>query len=148
VMLRSIIMALCFFLIGPRLTTLLHFRLPLWMGFSAFFVSQALLVFMPAHSVPLLVTSVVIEAVAAALVSPMTESLLAVALDSHERARISAVVYTAMLVFTSPFGWIAGQLSAMDRSLPFVLNMGLFVVGAVLVWLVGRWQPTLAPSGK
>ncbi len=75
VMLRSIIMALCFFLIGPRLTNLLHFRLPLWVGFSAFFVSQALLVFMPPHSVPLLVTSVVLEAVASALVSPMTESV-------------------------------------------------------------------------
>jgi hypothetical protein len=74
----------------------------------------------------------------------MTESLLAVALDSHERARISAIVYMAMLVFTSPFGWIAGQLSALDRSLPFVLNMGLFVVGAGLVWLVGRWRPALS----
>lgn len=146
VMLRSIIMAVCFFLIGPRLTTLLHFRLPLWAGFSAFFVSQAMLVFMPPHDVVLLVASVVIEAVAAALVSPMTESLLAVALDSHERARISAIVYMAMLVFTSPFGWIAGQLSAIDRSLPFVLNMGLFVVGAGLVWLVGRWRPALSPT--
>jgi Na+/melibiose symporter-like transporter len=148
VMLRSIIMAMCFFLIGPRLTTLHHFRLPLWAGFAAFFVSQALLVFMPPHDVVLLVISVIIEAVAAALVSPMTESLLAVALDSHERARISAIVYMVMILFTSPFGWIAGQLSALDRSLPFVLNMGLFVVGAGLVWLVGRWRPSLSPAGK
>ncbi len=36
VMLRSLIMALCFFLIGPRLTNLLHFRLPLWVGFAVF----------------------------------------------------------------------------------------------------------------
>jgi Na+/melibiose symporter-like transporter len=146
VTLRAIIMALCFFLLGPRLTNLLHFRLPLWVGFSAFFASQALLVFMPAHAVPLLVTSVVLEAGASALVSPMTESLLAVALESHERARISAMVYVALVLLTSPVGWIAGQLSALDRSLPFALNMGLFVIGAGLVWLIGRWQPTLSAT--
>jgi len=138
-------MALCFFLIGPRLTNLLHFRLPLWVGFAAFFASQALLVFMPPHAMPLLVTSVVLEAVAAALINPMTESLLAVAMESHERARISALVYVALLVLISPFGWIAGQLSAIDRSLPFVLNMGLFVIGAGLVWMIGRWRPSLSP---
>jgi MFS family permease len=144
VTLRAIVMALCFFLIGPRLTNLLHFRLPLWVGFSAFFASQALLVFMPPHSVPLLVISVVLEAGASALVSPMTESLLAVALESHERARTSAMVYVALVVLTSPFGWIAGQLSAIDRSLPFALNMCLFVIGAGLVWLIGHWRPSLS----
>lgn len=148
VTLRSLVMALCFFVVGPRLTNLLHFRRPLWVGFSAFFVSQALLVLMPPHAIPLLVASVVLEAVAAALINPMTESLLAVAMESHERARISAMVYVALIVLTTPFGWIAGQLSAMDRSLPFVLNMGLFVIGAGLVWIIGRWQPSLSARAK
>lgn len=144
VALRSIVMALCFFVIGPRLTSLLHFRRPLWLGFAAFFASQALLVWMPPRAVPLLVTSVTLEAVAAALVNPMTESLLAVAMESHERARISAMVYLALMVLISPFGWIAGQLSAIDRSLPFALNMGLFLTGAGLVGLIGRWRPSMA----
>ena len=148
VMLRSLIMALCFFVIGPRLTTLQRFRLPLWVGFAAFFASQALLVFMPAHTAPLLVLSVLLEGVASALVNPMTESLLAVALDSHERARISAMVYVAMILFTSPFGWIAGQLSAIDRALPFALSMSLAVIGMVLVGLIGRWRPALAPRAE
>ena len=138
VALRSIIMTICFFLIGPRLTNPRRFRLPLWMGFGAFFVSQLLLVVMPPRAIPLLVVSVVLEAVASALVSPMTESLLALSLESAERARVSAMVYVALIILISPFGWIAGQLSAIDRSLPFALNMGLFVVGAALVWLIGR----------
>jgi MFS family permease len=141
VMLRSAIMAASFFLIGPRLTNMSRFRLPLWSGFGAFFASQMLLVFMPAHSVPLLIASVVLEAMGAALANPMIESLLAVAMDSHERARISALVYAALLLFTSPFGWIAGQLSAIDRSLPFALNMGMFVIGALLVWRIGQREP-------
>jgi MFS family permease len=135
---RSIVMTICFFLIGPRLTNLRRFRLPLWIGFSLFLVSQLLLVVMPPRAAIWLVCSVVVEAVAAALVSPMTESLLALSMESDERARISAMVYVAMIMLISPFGWIAGQLSALDRSLPFALNMGLFAIGLILVWVVGK----------
>jgi MFS family permease len=133
---RSIVMTICFFLIGPRLTNLRYFRLPLWVGFFAFFVSQLLLVIMPPHAVLLLIISVVLEAVAASLVSPMTESLLALSMESAERARVSAIVYVALIVLISPFGWIAGQLSAIDRSLPFALNTILFGVGIILVWVI------------
>jgi hypothetical protein len=48
------------------------------------------------------------------------------------------MVYVALIVLISPFGWIAGQLSALDRSLPFALNTGLFAAGLVLVWFIGR----------
>jgi MFS family permease len=98
VALRSIVMTAGFFLIGPRLTNLRRFRLPLWMGFSAFLLSQLLLVVMPPQAVLLLVVSVVLEGVAAALVSPMTESLLALSMESKERARVSAMVYLALIV--------------------------------------------------
>lgn len=138
VALRSIIMTICFFVIGPRLTNLNRFRLPLWIGFSAFFASQLLLVVMPARAVALLVLSVVLEGFASALVSPMTESLLARSMELAERARVSAMVYVALIVLTSPFGWIAGQLSALDRALPFALNMILFALGILLVWFIGQ----------
>lgn len=136
--LRSIVMTLCFFLLGPRLTNMNRFRLPLWTGFVAFFFSQAILVFMPPRAIGLLAFSVLLEATASALVNPMVESLLALSMENKERARISAMVYVALILFTSPFGWIAGQLSGIDRALPFAFNMGLFVVGAGLVWFVGK----------
>jgi MFS family permease len=138
VALRSITMTVCFFLLGPRLTNLRHFRLPLWVGFAAFFVSQGLLIWMPPRAVILVVASVVLEGVASALVSPMTESMLAVSLEHKERARFSAMVYVALILVISPFGWVAGQLSALDRALPFALNMGLFAVGAALVWVISQ----------
>ena len=93
---------------------------------------------MPARAIPLLVLSVTLEAIAAALVSPMTESLLALTLESDERARVSAIVYVMLIILISPFGWIAGQLSAINRSYPFALNMVLFAIGLVLVWIIGR----------
>jgi MFS family permease len=144
VAIRSIVMTICFFLIGPRLTNLRRFRLPLWIGFLAFIMSQLLLVVMPPRAIPLMVASVMLEAVAASLVSPMTESLLALSMESQERARVSAMVYVALIVMVSPFGWIAGQLSALDRSLPFALNMSLFALGIVLVWIIGR--PNFLPT--
>jgi MFS family permease len=135
---RSVIMTICFFVIGPRLTNLRKFRLPLWLGFALFLVSQLLMAVMPPHAAILVVFSVLLEGVASALVSPMTESLLAVSLESDERARVSAMVYVALIVLISPFGWIAGQLSARDHSLPFVLNTILFALGLVLVWFIAR----------
>lgn len=138
VAIRSFVMTVSFFVLGPRLTNLRRFRLPLWTGFAIFLVSQLLLVTMPPQAAALLVLSVVLEGVASALVSPMTESLLALSLESKERARISAMVYVALLVVISPFGWIAGQLSAIDRALPFALNLGLFALGLLVVWVIGR----------
>jgi MFS family permease len=135
---RSIVMTFCFFVLGPRLTNMHHFRLPLWAGFSAFLISQLLLVVMPPHAIALLVVSVTLEAVASALVSPMTESLLALSMESNERARVSAMVYVALIIVISPFGWIAGQLSALNRSFPFALNMVLFAIGIVLVGVIGK----------
>lgn len=151
VAIRSIVMTLSFFVIGPRLTNPRRFRLPLWAGFGLFFVSQLLLVTMPPRAVALLVCSVILEAIALALVNPMSESLLALSLESAERARVSAMVYVALIILISPFGWIAGQLSAIDRSLPFALNMGLFALGMVLVWIIGRpgvFHPAPPPSAQ
>jgi len=138
VAIRSFVMTVSFFVLGPRLTNLRRFRLPLWTGFGIFIVSQLLLVVMPPQAAALLVLSVALEGVGSALVSPMSESLLALSLESKERARVSAMVYVALLVVISPFGWIAGQLSAVDRALPFALNLGLFTLGLLVVWVIGR----------
>jgi uncharacterized membrane protein (DUF485 family) len=68
----------------------------------------------------------------------MTESMLALSLESDERARVSAIVYVSLIVLISPFGWVAGQLSALNRSLPFALNTALFAIGLIVVWIIGR----------
>ena len=134
---RSIVMLASFFLITPHLSTR-SFKRPVFLGFSAVFLSQVLLVMMPEKSYILLAFSTILDALAAAMVGPMVESLLVVTMDPGERARLTAIVYMIILLFTSPFGWIAGQLSARNRSLPFVFNAGLFIVGIGLVFLADR----------
>jgi hypothetical protein len=44
-----------------------------------------------------------------------------------------------VIVFTSPFGWIAGELSSVNRSLPFILSIALFAAAAGLILLAKRW---------
>jgi hypothetical protein len=45
---------------------------------------------------------------------------------------------SVVILLTSPFGWIAGQLSEINRALPFILNMSLFLLGMALVGLAWR----------
>ena len=54
-------------------------------------------------------------------------------ISAQERARVQSILSVGIILFTSPFGWIAGTLSEVDKALPFVLNIVLFVGGAVLV---------------
>jgi DHA1 family tetracycline resistance protein-like MFS transporter len=141
--LGSITTAVGIFGIGPRFRNLSHARPPLWLGFGLYLLSQMLLVAMPPRSLWMLIPAVMLAGIGGALVNPIIEALLAVAMNTHERARISSIVYMLLLVITTPFGWIAGQLSAVDRALPFGLNLGLFALGMLLVWAIGREQRPL-----
>ena len=60
---------------------------------------------------------------------------------SHEiRTPMNAIMAVIALLVTSPFGWIAGQLSELNRILPFILNMALMLLGSVLVVLAWRFS--------
>jgi len=45
-----------------------------------------------------------------------------------------AILHVIMIGLTLPFGWIAGLLSEKWRGLPFVLNLILFVIGAIFTY--------------
>jgi hypothetical protein len=44
-----------------------------------------------------------------------------------------------VVLVSSPFGAIAGKMSEFNRILPFILNIFLFAIGIVLVWLAARY---------
>jgi hypothetical protein len=60
--------------------------------------------------------------------------LLVLNVDPHERARIFGLIYALMIAAASPFGWIAGWLSELNRALPFVLNVILYVICALALY--------------
>jgi MFS family permease len=134
---RAMVMIVFFFVVMPRLSKL-HFKLPMAGGFLLFVVSQWLLIMVPEKNYWLLGLSVFLEACSFATVSPLIDRITVVTIDAKERARILSILSVGIILLTSPFGWIAGNLSTINKDLPFVLNIGLFILGALLAYLAGR----------
>lgn len=131
---KSGLMLILYFFLVPRLNVR-RFRNPMLLGFAGFLVANLILIIMPVGNYVLLLISVLIEAASLAMFGPLMDALTIISIDNAERARINAIFYVIVILLTSPFGWIAGQLSEINRVLPFALNISLFCVGMALVWL-------------
>jgi MFS family permease len=134
---KSAVMLFFFFMVIPSIRKM-HFKLPMSLGFLGFVVSQLLLITAPNGSYLFLVTSVFLEACCFAAVSPLVDQMIALTINPQERARIQSILYVGIILITSPFGWIAGNLSTINKSLPFVLNIVLFCVGSLLAYMAGN----------
>ena len=138
---KSIAMLISFFTIVPKVRTD-RFRRPMFFGFTLFAVSQILLLAVPPKGLFLLAVSIVIEALAVSLISPLLDSMQILMVNPQERSRIISLIYVMVIALSSPFGWIAGLLSSLNRRLPFVLVLVLLAIGFLLTWLAKQ------PSGK
>lgn len=134
---RSIIMLFFFFMLQPWIKKM-KFRNPMVIGFMGLAASQLLLITMPAGNYLLLLLATVIEGFSYPTVSTQIDRMTVVTVDPQERSRIMALLFLVVLILSTPFGWIAGQLSEINRILPFVLTISLFLAGSVLVVLAAR----------
>jgi hypothetical protein len=134
---KSAVILSFFFVVMPRINKS-HYKLPLVLGFLGFLAAQVVLITAPEGGYLALIGSVMLEACSYAAVSPLVDRMAALTIDAKERARILSILYVCIILLTSPFGWIAGTLSGLDKSLPFVLNIVLFSTGAVLAYLAGQ----------
>jgi MFS family permease len=134
---RSIIMLLFYFLVMPRLRDV-DVRKPMLWGLAGLIVSQVILISVSAGDYFMLMVATLLEACATPTATTLLDKLTVTSVDAKERARIMAILYVAMIVFISPFGWIAGVLSQMNRSLPFILNIVLFALGGLLTFIASR----------
>ncbi|NMB47035.1 MAG: MFS transporter [Firmicutes bacterium] len=131
---KAIIMLLFYFLIMPRIAQA-NFKRPMLTGFLLAVLSQLILVFSPVLGYAFLVISIALEACSLALVRPFMDALVVISVDPEERARIVSILDVIMLSLTSPFGWLAGLAAEVDQRLPFLISIGLFLLGVVLVSL-------------
>jgi MFS family permease len=134
---RSGIMLVFFFLIMPRVNRM-HFKMPLVIGFLVYLASQVLLINVPEQGYVLLVASTFLEACGYAICYPLVDRLTVLTVDAKERARIQSILAVGIIAVSVPFGWIAGRLSDIDKDLPFMINIGLFVIGAFLAYIAGQ----------
>jgi Major Facilitator Superfamily. len=129
--LRSLIMLLFFFTIIPKINVL-RFKRPLFLGFITFIISQLILVISPANGYIFLIISIFLEACSLSFINPLLDSMQVIMVDAKERARIIAVLYVVVIALSSPFGYIAGILSSIDRRLPFLMNIILLFIGSII----------------
>jgi len=134
---RSIFMLLFFFIGLPRIRSL-PFKIPMIVSFLGLLFSQFVLIIAPSGSYLVLVLSIALEACSYATVGPLVDKMTVVTVDAKERARIQSLMYVVVILLTSPFGWIAGKLSSINKTLPFVLNIGLYFLGVGLALLAGK----------
>jgi len=134
---KSAIILGFFFLVMPRIAKL-HFKIPMVIAFLGFIVSQLLLITAPDRGYLVLLASAVLEACSFAVVNPLMGEMMARTIDGQERARIQSILYVVIILLTSPFGWVAGTLSSINKDAPFLFNSVLFGFGAVLAYLAGQ----------
>lgn len=134
---RSLAMLIFFFMAMPVIK-LMKFRNPMMVGFALLAVSQTILITLPEKSYALLLLSTLIEACSYATVSTQIDRMVVVTVDAQERARIMALLYLVVLAISTPFGWIAGRLSEINRGLPFMMNICLYLIGAIMVFFAAR----------
>lgn len=131
-MVRAVIMLAFIFGLQHRLNRY-PIKAPMTVGLGLYVAAVACLLLSPSVGPGLMAGYVVLEGFANALVWPRRDSLLVLYVDPHERARITGLLFVLMLAISSPFGWIAGWLSAMNRMYPFLLVIVLFLLCAIVL---------------
>lgn len=129
---RALVMIAFIFTIQTMLNRL-RFHIPVMAGLIIYMISQLVLLTAPPGNIAWLLVYVICEAFAFALVMPQKDSLLVIFIDPKERARIFSLIYVAMIGISAPFGWISGELSQMNRHLPFMLNILLYLICFMLI---------------
>jgi MFS family permease len=129
--LRAVVMLVFMFGIQHRLEHIKS-KAPMWAGLGIYAACQIMLAAAPPGNILPVVLFILFEAIANALVMPRKDAMLMASIDPKERARIVALMTSFMIAFSSPFGYMAGVLSGVNRRLPFVFNCVLYLLAIVV----------------
>ena len=115
-------------------------------GLTLYGAGALVLILAPLGSLAAILLYVFLTAVGAALVNPRKDALLQLNLDAQERARMNALIIASTVALSSPFGYLAGLLSSLDRRLPFVFSFLLFAAAMLVVARIREPQVTEQPE--
>ena len=135
--LRGAIM-LCFFLFFQRILEKFSIYSVMLVGLVVYIAAYVLLIFAPVGMLLPLLVFTAVDACAAALFLPRRDTLVIHNVDPAERARIRSLMMVIMLGAASPFGFIIGRISGMNRQIPFIICLGLFAIIGGIVMLERR----------
>ncbi len=136
-MARSILSIILFFTVITHIKQS-KLKWPLYGGFFSSIIGCILLISITETGVwgyIILSASLVFEAFGVAILSTLRESLVAIHVDHTERSGIMALLQTAVMLISVPFGYIGGVLSDISRILPFILSIVLLLLGILVTAL-------------
>jgi len=102
-------------------------------GLAVYIVAMIWILAAPYGNVAWIAVYVVLDACAAALFLPRLETIVTNAITPEERARIRSLFNMLILAVSSPFIFLTGVLSSINRRLPFVLTLILFLVMLIVM---------------
>ena len=141
-MVKSLLSIVLFFTVINRINQA-KLKKPLFAGFFTCIVANLLLISITDAGVLgyiLLFLSICFEALGSSVLSTLRESLVAIHADPQERSGIMAILQMTVMLVSVPFGYIGGVLSDISRVLPFVLGIGLLIIGILATALFYRKQ--------
>lgn len=139
-MARSIISIILFFTVITHIKQT-KLKWPLYGGLFSSIISCLLLISITdigAMGYVILSVSLIFEALGVAVLGTLRESLVAIHVDPAERSGILALLQTTVMMVSVPFGYIGGLLSDISRILPFVMSIGLLLLGILATALFYR----------
>jgi len=127
--LRAVIMLIFMIMIQSKLNRFNHIKVML-IGLLLYAAAFGWLLAAPTENWLWIAGFVVVDACASALFLPRMRGLAAHYIEPEERARIRSLFHVVVLAVSTPFGFLAGVLSEINRQLPFML---VFVIFAIMV---------------
>lgn len=137
---RAIVM-LIFFFAAPKFLDKVSLKITMIVGLSLFTFAQAILVLSKPENLAVLLIYAFIDAVAFALVIPRKEAMLVYFVDNQERARIISLLLMITLLISTPFGYIVGKLSSVNRQYPFYLITAVFAIMTIVFIFQKKLHP-------
>jgi MFS family permease len=136
---KSMVTLICSFVLVPKVSYI-AIRKPMLWSLAAFAASQGLLLMGLGGGAGMLALclSVILEATALSVLGPVTGSLVFINAEEDERALIVGMVYATVALIVSVFPALVGLLVEKSLSIPFYVNLGLFVLLAALTVAITR----------
>jgi len=133
-MIRSLFAIVVFFTILSRIDQQ-RLKTPLIAGYISTIIGCAILISLPQGGSIIgflgLAISTLFDALGMSILLTLRQAMVALHANPAERPRIMALLNTAVLLVSAPFGIIAGRMSEISRALPFVLSMALLTIGVL-----------------
>ena len=135
--LRTIITLICYFTFVPRISAR-RFKRPMLLGILCLVISRGILSIIGSGTYAWLIASAILESTAFSIIMPLQNSLQALHLESHERARGMSIFQAIVLIACAPFGAIAGLLSELYQPLTMMLTVIMYIAALVITLYLSK----------